>query len=153
MMFRSLRDEHVFAIIYGLFAAYFSGIMVRLMLTLTPIACVLSGIAVSVVLDTYLKNPEPSAVNAAGNAANNSNANVPPPPPVVRPGRYTGIPDVSLRGTVLAPLILVLLIFPLHCTFVTQSAYSSPSIVLASRRADGSSSIIDDFRVRDWRKE
>ena len=149
MMFRSLRDEHVFAIIYGLFAAYFSGIMVRLMLTLTPIACVLSGIAISVVLDTYLKNPEPSAANTA----NNSNANVPPPPPVVRPGRYTGIPDVSLRGTVLAPLILVLLIFPLHCTFVTQSAYSSPSIVLASRRADGSSSIIDDFRVRDWRKE
>lgn len=46
------------------------------------------------------------------------------------------------------PLVLILLMYPLHCTFITQSAYSSPSIVLASRRADGSQMIIDDFRVR-----
>jgi dolichyl-diphosphooligosaccharide--protein glycosyltransferase len=54
--FLYLRDEHVFAIIYGIFASYFSGIMVRLMLTLTPITTVLAAIGVSVVLDTYMKD-------------------------------------------------------------------------------------------------
>jgi len=34
----------------------------------------------------------------------------------------------------------------LHCTFVTSTAYSSPSVVLASRAPDGSQNIIDDFR-------
>ena len=40
-----------------LFASYFSGIMARLMLTLTPCVCVLAGIAVSVTLDR-LVSPE-----------------------------------------------------------------------------------------------
>jgi len=36
--------------------------------------------------------------------------------------------------------------YVLHCTWVTSNAYSSPSIVLASRNRDGSQRIIDDFR-------
>lgn len=36
MCFRQLRDEHVFVIIYAVVASYFAGVMVRLMLTLTP---------------------------------------------------------------------------------------------------------------------
>ena len=33
---------------------YFAGVMVRLMLTLTPVVCVLAAIAFSVTLDNYL---------------------------------------------------------------------------------------------------
>ena len=43
-----------------------------------------------------------------------------------------------MRLIALLPVIHLLLIFPLHCTMVTSTAYSSPSIVLASRRPDGS---------------
>ncbi|ODV98058.1 hypothetical protein PACTADRAFT_47880 [Pachysolen tannophilus NRRL Y-2460] len=33
-----------------------------------------------------------------------------------------------------------------HCTWVTSNAYSSPSVVLASRNPDGSQHLIDDYR-------
>ena len=36
-------------------AVYFAGVMVRLMLTLTPVVCVLSGIAFSKLFEVYLK--------------------------------------------------------------------------------------------------
>ncbi|KAI6023769.1 glycosyltransferase family 66 protein [Pisolithus microcarpus] len=39
MCFRALRDEHIFVIIYAAMASYFAGVMVRLMLALTPVVC------------------------------------------------------------------------------------------------------------------
>ncbi|CAG8718793.1 16748_t:CDS:2, partial [Cetraspora pellucida] len=64
LCFKELRDEHVFVILYGITASYFAGVMVRLMLTLTPIVCVSSAITISRLLDTYLDisvvNPETS---------------------------------------------------------------------------------------------
>ncbi|KZV78076.1 STT3-domain-containing protein [Exidia glandulosa HHB12029] len=47
---------------------------------------------------------------------------------------------------VLATAVFMLTTFIFHCTWVTSSAYSSPSVVLASRNPDGSQHIIDDFR-------
>jgi dolichyl-diphosphooligosaccharide--protein glycosyltransferase len=41
---------------------------------------------------------------------------------------------------------MMLMLFAVHCTWVTSNAYSSPSIVLASYNNDGSRFIIDDFR-------
>jgi dolichyl-diphosphooligosaccharide--protein glycosyltransferase len=57
-----------------------------------------------------------------------------------------GIYSWQSRLLVLVPLVASLVMFVHHSTFVTQSAYSSPSVVLASRNADGSQHIIDDFR-------
>lgn len=62
MCFRQLRDEHVFVIIYAVVASYFAGVMVRLMLTLTPVVCVASAIAFSSLLDTYIDPTEPEIV-------------------------------------------------------------------------------------------
>ena len=42
-------------------AAYFSGVMVRLMLTLTPVMCILSAIAVSVTIERIFEE-EPDQV-------------------------------------------------------------------------------------------
>ena len=39
---------------------YFAGVMVRLMLTLTPVVCILAAIAFSVTLDNYLVDERPS---------------------------------------------------------------------------------------------
>lgn len=59
MCFRDLRDEHVFVIIYSVVASYFAGVMVRLMLTLTPVVCVSAAIALSHLLDAYIDPTQP----------------------------------------------------------------------------------------------
>lgn len=45
--FRPLTDVSLFLVLYCLTAVYFSGVMVRLMLVLAPVACCLAGIALS----------------------------------------------------------------------------------------------------------
>lgn len=52
---KRINDERVFVILYAISAVYFAGVMVRLMLTLTPVVCILSGIAFSGLLDVYLR--------------------------------------------------------------------------------------------------
>lgn len=42
-------------ILYSLSAVYFAGVMVRLILTLTPVVCMLSGIAFSILFNLFLK--------------------------------------------------------------------------------------------------
>lgn len=43
-------------------------------------------------------------------------------------------------------MMLLLMLFAVHCTWVTSNAYSSPSVVLASYSGDGTRQILDDFR-------
>ena len=43
----------------------------------------------------------------------------------------------NLRWVVCLIMLAVLLLFAVHCTWVTSHAYSSPSIVLASYGNDG----------------
>ena len=57
-----------------------------------------------------------------------------------------GIHGMDLRFILVGVFTSILGIFVLHCTWVTSTAYSSPSVVLASRAPDGSQNIIDDFR-------
>ncbi|KZS94785.1 glycosyltransferase family 66 protein [Sistotremastrum niveocremeum HHB9708] len=64
LCFKELRDEHVFVIIYAVMASYFAGVMVRLMLTLTPVVCVAAAIATSTLFDTYLDVHEPEDPSA-----------------------------------------------------------------------------------------
>lgn len=52
---KHINDERVFVILYAISAVYFAGVMVRLMLTLTPVVCILSGVAFSGLLDVFLK--------------------------------------------------------------------------------------------------
>ena len=59
LCFRELRDEHIFVIIYSILASYFAGVMVRLILTLTPVVCVAAAIALSTLIDTYVDPLEP----------------------------------------------------------------------------------------------
>ncbi|KZT07345.1 glycosyltransferase family 66 protein [Laetiporus sulphureus 93-53] len=182
LCFRELRDEHVFVIIYAVVASYFAGVMVRLMLTLTPVVCVSAAVAFSSLLDTYLDPTEPDAVEddddgdsvsgsstavSAGSAsATASSKKAKKAPPVHRNGpldgllstltavaspskkdnKPHGIFGLDTRGAVILNAIGMLLFFVLHCTYVTSTAYSSPSVVLATTNQDGSQHIIDDFR-------
>lgn len=156
MCFLYLKDEHIFAIVYGVFGSYFSGIMVRLMLTLTPITSVLSAVAISAVYDTYLRENtfvspfksdlfKPKKAESGKGKAPEKTAEKTAEKTEKKSSDKSAI-DPDLRLIVVAVLTFVLAVFPLHCTYVTSSAYSSPSIVLASRNPDGSQYIIDDFR-------
>ena len=53
--FSKLTDANVFIILYGATSIYFAGVMVRLMLVLAPVMCILSGIGVSSLFNTYMK--------------------------------------------------------------------------------------------------
>ena len=64
--FKNLTNENIFIILYGVTSIYFSGVMVRLMLVLAPVACVLSGIAVSGVLRSFIPNLEIGAFSWSG---------------------------------------------------------------------------------------
>lgn len=57
---KHINDERVFVVLYAISAVYFAGVMVRLMLTLTPVVCILSGVAFSGLLDVFLKEDNAS---------------------------------------------------------------------------------------------
>ncbi|VEL06626.1 unnamed protein product [Protopolystoma xenopodis] len=163
--FTRLTDERVFIILYAIFASYFAGVMVRLMLTLTPIVCVFAAIAFSRIFEIFLnEEAQTTAANSAslskspskiddkeknlydklskaqrkngettqGTTSNDSPSNL----QQLGSDEYLGV----------FVIIFVLLLFVMHCTWVTSNAYSSPSIVLASYSRDGSRVIWDDFR-------
>jgi dolichyl-diphosphooligosaccharide--protein glycosyltransferase len=149
MCFRTLTDEQVFIVIYAVLASYFAGVMVRLMLTLTPIVCVAAAMAFSQILDIYLdaKTPEVDE-KENGNADPAKIAAAAVLPDGLRSTRkpVVGIYSYASKLTVVGASVIYLLLFVLHCTWVTSNAYSSPSVVLASRLPDGSQHIIDDYR-------
>lgn len=181
-------------------ASYFAGVMVRLMLTLTPVVCITAAMAISRLYATYLDPSAPSNIPPAtlaqavaekellaDEAPAISSATAPttpsksaakkrkasaqvsavkstptfsttePPssltaaalgqsPRASRWAASPGVHGVDTRITVIGIFSIFLAMFCLHCTWVTSTAYSSPSVVLASRGPDGSQHIIDDFR-------
>jgi dolichyl-diphosphooligosaccharide--protein glycosyltransferase len=150
MCFRKLTDEQVFIVIYAVLASYFAGVMVRLMLTLTPIVCVASAMAFSEILDVFLNAKTPKAVDkekeGSADAAKIAAAAVIPDGLRSTRSPIVGIYSYASRLTVVGAALVYLMLFVLHCTWVTSNAYSSPSVVLASRLPDGSQHIIDDYR-------
>ncbi|GJF00281.1 glycosyltransferase family 66 protein [Phanerochaete sordida] len=164
MCFSKLRDEHIFVIIYSVVASYFAGVMVRLMLTLTPVVCVAAAVALSSLLDTYIDPTEPvpeeieptEAEATPQDPAKKSKKAAPAGNPTSLGeyfSRFTGntnkprgIFGINNRLIVLFNTFGMLVFFVIHCTWVTSNAYSSPSVVLASTGADGNPHIIDDFR-------
>jgi len=78
--FKELRDEHLFVIIYAVVSSYFAGVMVRLMLTLTPVVCVAAAVALSSLLDTYI-DPQLPDVGGSGQVAPPTNSTSEDAPP------------------------------------------------------------------------
>ncbi|TYJ57966.1 hypothetical protein B9479_001324 [Cryptococcus floricola] len=159
--FRELKDEQIFLIVYSVLSAYFAGVMVRLMLVITPVVCVCAAIAFSKLLEAYIdpvippeddEEPEkPASISKAkakkiAAAQANTQKSEFAFTGILGGKSTSGIFGLDTRFAVVSVLSLFLFIFVLHCTYVTSSAYSSPSVVLASRNQDGSQNIIDDFR-------
>ena len=165
LCFKDLKDEHVFIILYAVTGSYFASVMVRLMLTLTPVVCVAAAIALSKLFDVYVKEykevldtPATSPTVPAGAKSpvlggprrksdeKTEKAKAAAAAAAATTKKSVGISNRYVRGVVLLAFSLICVQFVLHCTWVTSNAYSSPSVVLASTNRDGSQYIIDDFR-------
>ncbi|OLL27118.1 Dolichyl-diphosphooligosaccharide--protein glycosyltransferase subunit stt3 [Neolecta irregularis DAH-3] len=153
LCFRELRDEHVFVILYAVMASYFSGVMVRLMLALTPCVCVAAAMAVSNLLEVYLDASTPVIEPAESMPETGVDTAKQHKPRMFRlfrglgsQDRIIGIFNPIAKLGVASTFGLFLVLFVYHCTWVTSNAYSAPSVVLASKMPDGSQHIIDDFR-------
>jgi len=149
---KKIDDSRVFLVIYAVFGSYFSGVMVRLMLTLTPCVCMAAGIAFAEMLTPFFegaldaeaksaeeeKTTEKTSLKKKGDKEVKKAEDV---DPFGQKGTF-----FSTRMIVSCATMIVLMMFAVHCCWVTSNAYSSPSVVLASQNRDGSRKILDDFR-------
>jgi dolichyl-diphosphooligosaccharide--protein glycosyltransferase len=152
---KKIDDSRVFLVIYAVFGSYFSGVMVRLMLTLTPCVCMAAGIAFSEMLTPFFEGALDAEAKSAEEAKTEEIASlkkkeekgekeekkVENSDPFGQHGTF-----FSTRMLVSCATMIVLLMFAVHCCWVTSNAYSSPSVVLATTGRDGSRHILDDFR-------
>ena len=158
---RQRRNEHIFAILYATFATYFAGVMVRLILTLAPIVCVTAAIACSQLLDSALKTKEedPYTCQLQEEAQSAEQVDDEDEKKDNRGGGFQMAGDASKskggkfrsldwisRALIIAPVVYHMITYVYHSVWVTQVAYSSPSVVISSKRPDGSDLIVDDFR-------
>lgn len=146
LLFSELKNEHVFIIVYSVLCSYFAGVMVRLMLTLTPVICIASSVALSQLFDTYLnfydlfkfwQNGSSSTLQQEKSFTNDTTTTT-----TTKSTLFKFLSKLIVSGS----FIFYLYIFVYHCTWVTQNAYSSPSVVLPSQTPDGRLALIDDFR-------
>ena len=121
--FKKRNTEHIFLILYALTASYFAGVMIRLMLTLTPIVCILAALAASNLLDQYMNTAEEKEDSKCMDSV-----------------------TWDMRLLVVLPLTYLIFQFILHSTWATSTTYSSPSIILTSTSPSGEINVIDDFR-------
>jgi dolichyl-diphosphooligosaccharide--protein glycosyltransferase len=119
--------------------------MVRLMLVLAPVMCILSGIGISSVLTTYMRNLDVNQLkkNVSGATPSSSRSR--------RSDDSSSYPHKNeIAFGVVCMMTFFLMTYVFHCTWVTSEAYSSPSIVLSARTNDGGKHIFDDFREAYW---
>eukprot|EP00850_Spirogloea_muscicola_P006219 SM000029S10514 [mRNA] locus=s29:553246:564183:- [translate_table: standard] len=142
--FQNLTEATVFLLVYALTSLYFAGVMVRLILVATPAVCVVAAVAASASLKNFCRvlwerPPEKAAGTAAARgsyAKAQAKSGVDQPLPMQR----------EAAALAVLGLLYILFRFTVHCTWVTAEAYSSPSIVLSARQANGGKVIFDDFR-------
>lgn len=133
----------------------------RLMLTLTPVVCMLAGVAFSKLLELFLKEEDRDGNDRNGNESDEESEEERERSPGralydkagklrrMKHERPKGNGDglgANLRNSAVIGILMLLMMFTVHCTWVTSNAYSSPSIVLASYSNDGGRAILDDFR-------
>uniref|UniRef100_I2CR01 dolichyl-diphosphooligosaccharide--protein glycotransferase n=2 Tax=Nannochloropsis gaditana TaxID=72520 RepID=I2CR01_NANGC len=138
-LFQNPSDGAIFLILYGTLSWYFAGVMVRLMLTLAPIACILSAIGISAILRRFAAHLAPDG--------NGFLSFFSPKPSKKEGAKPSSTPPSGLSLVVLVGMTLLLCLFGYHANYVSSIAYSSPSIVIdAGRMPDGRRVMFDDYR-------
>eukprot|EP01135_Chromosphaera_perkinsii_P001071 Nk52_evm21s158 gene=Nk52_evmTU21s158 len=148
LMFFNMTDVNVFITLYAVTSVYFAGVMIRLVLTLTPVVCVLAAVALNTILDTFLTGAHffddvPTVADESSSKDSKKSNNK---QPRSRKLREMVVLPKEFAFMVMIGIFVILSLFTLHCTWVTSNAYSSPTIVLSTYNRDGSRYLIDDFR-------
>eukprot|EP00042_Codosiga_hollandica_P049025 m.561255 g.561255 ORF g.561255 m.561255 type:complete len:793 (-) comp57795_c1_seq2:195-2573(-) len=162
ILIKKMNSERVFVVLYAVSAVYFAGVMVRLILTLTPIVVVLAAIGISHTLKTFMApateskdnkdNKDKKAVTTDTDAAKTASEDSKKAESKKEDVKKNDAEESTENSRSFNRMVIVTLItgfaclFVVHSTWVTSHAYSSPSVVLASQNADGSRFIMDDFR-------
>lgn len=140
---KRINDERVFVVLYAISAVYFAGVMVRLMLTLTPVVCMLAGVAFSGILEVFLKEDQIPIAKEQDSEQDepasekkqlyDKAGKLKPRPKHDSSHQHEQSAGLSsnLKSIAVVAILMLLMLFAVHCTWVTSNAYSSPSIVLA----------------------
>jgi dolichyl-diphosphooligosaccharide--protein glycosyltransferase len=149
----------LFLAMYGVLATYFSCVMIRLMLVLAPCACILGAIAVSHLMRKATKSIRlylTSGDEASEASIGSFDSTVPAFKPKGKKDKKQASVSVKKQTKIRMPfdaaiLVVLFLVYTLsntiyHSNTLAAEAYSSPSIIMSSRRQDGTRFIIDDYR-------
>lgn len=142
-LFDKPTDAKIFLILYGTLTWYFAGVMVRLLLTLAPAACMLAAVGISALLNRFMGHLKAWMATRGGLAAPKAPAK---PPQDYDASRVAPLFPVLLSGVVVTVATGLLLFYSAHAVFAASEAYSSPSIVLATTQSDGTRVVLDDYR-------
>lgn len=145
---QKLTYGKLFIAIYGVLATYFSCVMIRLMLVLAPAACILAGIGVSELMRVGGRGIRQFLIHQKAKKAEREEEEKKKKgnKKIEEDTKSEKSLPVDMSFCLLTVLLMILATTIFHSTFVAAEAYSSPSIILASKRQDGSRVIIDDFR-------
>jgi len=137
--FKRPTDANLFAILYGVTSSYFSNIMIRLMLVVSPAICVLGAIAISELVAAASESfwRPPTAKPYKNQFPNEETTKV---------ETSRNVFNKLIGFGVISVMAAFCFLYATHCTYVTSIAYSSPSIVLQARGGRGAPVIFDDFR-------
>jgi dolichyl-diphosphooligosaccharide---protein glycosyltransferase len=121
---------------YGVLSVYFACVMVRLLLVLAPAVCMLSAIGLSETLHRFTRHIR---YFRDWYAYTNSKASEKKPKP-----EY-GYP-LELAIIVIVAIGAMIVFYVNHSVWTAAEAYSSPTVIMASRGQNGERRIIDDYR-------
>lgn len=153
----------LFLAMYGVLATYFSCVMIRLMLVLAPCACILGAIAVSHLMRKatksirlYLTQGDEESEASIGTQIKADDQSRSKGKKDKKQAQTYKPMSVNKQTKIRMPfdvaiLTVMFLVYTLsntvyHSNTLAAEAYSSPSIIMSSRRNDGSRLIIDDYR-------
>jgi dolichyl-diphosphooligosaccharide--protein glycosyltransferase len=149
-LFQKPSEGGIFVILYGTVAWYFAGVMVRLMLTLAPIACILGAIGFSTILRKFsailqihvrsFRSSLTSSKDEEGKSSSSKEA---------KTWAQAAKNTLGLGPTIciLSACGFLLSVYLYHSSYAASVAYSSPSIVIdAGRTRDGRRIMYDDYR-------
>ena len=136
-----MSDGNIFLILYGTVAWYFAGIMIRLMLTLAPIACILAAEGFSALLRRFM-----AYLRYSGEEVELQNEKK--SAPTVSSSRVE-VPSIAMPSvvSVLFVIYAMFVFYTMHCVFISSEAYSSPSIVIGTPPCPLSHSLLQPRRL------
>ncbi|CAN0570114.1 unnamed protein product, partial [Ectocarpus sp. 12 AP-2014] len=171
LLYQRPTDGAIFVIIYGTLSWYFAGVMVRLMLTLAPIACILAAVGMSSLLQRFTAllrfgggggggKGRASAAASSSGVSNNKQTHLWREMGCIKKksmlslARAAGGSQPAAAGVgrglafaVTLGATLLMCFYSMHSSYVSSLAYSSPSIVIeAGRTQSGQRILYDDYR-------